>query len=270
MSNVATIEDLQLLGPELRLKPSLRKWAHPQLGDPFLRQGIEVLLRHIDRFGYDRAPGAKLPRATVWRPYRFAVQDVVFAATAIRHSQELKCTEVDVFLTDDFIEGYEEYAATKALALLLLSEAFRCGIPLALRFTDNVAGGRVPRALIQLAERQGIRIPNPQAGWLRPAEGSQLYAALTGFPQPLRRRIQELTDNGLLSIERACYMIHHGVWTVPEVEGLIRGSPYLDLILNGNPQPEQRHVYHHVQIHTRAAILGGYLDRAYWFAIVTL
>ena len=262
MIEAATIADIRLLASQLSDVPALRRWAHPQLGDPFLHQGIEILLKHIERFKYDRTPGSKLPRANAWRPYRFAIQDVIFAATAIRHSQELKCTEVDVFLTDDFIEGYDEYAATRALALLLLSEAFRCGVPLALRFTGNVEGGRVPRALLQLAQRQGIRIPDPQAGWLRPAEGSQLYAALTGFPQTLRLRIQQLTDDGLLSIERACYMIHHGVWTVPEVEGLIRGSPYPDLILNGNPQPEQRHIYHHVKIHTRAAILGGYLDRA--------
>jgi hypothetical protein len=78
----------------------------------------------------------------------------------------------------------------------------------------------------------------------------------------LRERINKLAADGLLTIARACYLVHHGVWTAAELEGIISSCPYPDLVLDGEVQPENRHLYHHAQVHTRTALLGGVLDRA--------
>lgn len=236
-----------------------------------------------------------MPRANAWRPYRFAVQDVIFALTSIRHAKEHNSIEVDVFLAfdpkyltpDDDPPGevpdghdlypYEPLAAAKALTLMLLSEAFRCGCPLRLRFTRNVERtederkvqeerhedrGRVPFAILQLAQMYGIDGVDAESGVLEAGQGGMLFRRLTGFPPELDTRIEELAGQGLLTMERSCYLVQHGVWSVPELEGLIRGCPYPDLVLDGEVQPEQRHLYHHVQVHTRTALLGGVLDRA--------
>jgi hypothetical protein len=262
---------------------------------PYIRHQMESWVRHVDAFGYTRKQGDKMPRANEWRPYRFAVQDVIFALTSIRHAKAHNCIEVDVFLAFDpkyrtpeddppgeipngqDIYPYEPLAAAKALTLMLLSEAFRCGCPLKLKFTNNVERtederqaqtgrnenhGRVPYAILLLAHMYGIEGVDAESGVLDAAQGGVLFRRLTGFPPELDRRIEELAKQRLLTIERACYLVQHGVWSVPELEGLIRGCPYPDLVLDGEVQPEQRHLYHHVQIHTRTALLGGVLDRA--------
>lgn len=270
------------LTPEERLRKAMGDTA------PFVAHQINLWAKHVDEFGYTRKPGDKMPRANAWRPYRFAVQDVIFAITAIRHAKESNSVEVDVFLAFDpkyadvVPEGhslypYEPLAAARALTLMILSEAFRCGAALRLRFTHNVERtdderatqerdktdrGRVPAAILQLAAMHGVTGIEAESGVLKPAQAGPLYAALTGFPANLADRVRGLADQGLLSIERACYLVQHGVWTVPELEGLIRGCPYPDLILDGEIQPEQRHLYHHAQVHARTALLGGVLDRA--------
>lgn len=259
--------------------------------------GLRKLVEHIDAFGYTRTAEDKMPRANAWRPYRFAVQDVIFACTVMRHSKERNAIEVDVFLTaepryrtahdlvpqgqtardaapaDEPLYPYEPLAAAKALTLMLLSEAFRCGAAMRLRFTENVERteqersggkkqGRVPFAILQLARDHGTPLPDVESGVLQPVQAVPLYAALTGFPKHLSERIGALVRDGLLTLERACYLVQHGVWTLSELEGLISGCPFPDLVLDGEVQPENRHLYHFAQIHARAALLGGVLDRA--------
>ena len=249
-----------------------------------------LFIKHISDFGYTRKSGDKMPRANAWRPYRFAVQDVIFGDTVVRHSKETNCVEVDVFLTaeprygtkDDIPENqswypYEPLAAAKAQTLMLLSEAFRCGTDLRLRFTNNVERseeersaqaktqenrGRVPFAISQIAADAGIQGIDRESGLIDTPQARELYVHLCGFPPSLKSRIRNLANDGLLTVERACYLVQHGVWTAPELEGLIRSSPYPDLVLDGEVQPENRHLYYHAQFATRAALLGGVLDRA--------
>jgi hypothetical protein len=51
------------------------------------------------------------------------------------------------------------------------------------------------------------------------------------------------------------------VWTVPEIESIVVSSPYPDIVLSGDIQPEQRHLYSHILFHARSSLLGGFLDR---------
>lgn len=253
---------------------------------PHVQHMMQVWTQHVDDFGYTRTASDKMPRADAWRPYRFAVQDILLALVSMRHAKALNCIEIDVFLAadpcyedrDKIPEGqdlypYEPLAAYRALCLMVFSEAFRCGTPMALRFTNNVersdeerAGsvtvGRVPFAVVRLAEIHGTPLPDRESGALGPAEVIPLYAALCGFAPDLRTRIDGLAAQGLLTIERACYLVQHGIWSVHELDGLIRGCPYPDLVLDGEIQPETRHLYAFAQSHARRALIGGVLDRA--------
>jgi len=265
--------------PERRRTLAMRELA------PYVEHQMGVWRTCSDGFDYTRAVGAAVPRADAWRPYRFAVQDNLLAVWALRHSKRLNAIEIDVFLTSDpFYEdksdipdGQERYpfeplCACKALCLTVLSEAFRCGTPMRLRFTNNVerseeergAGvkvGRVPIGIMHLAEMLGTPMPDRESGALEPDHAIPLYAALTGFHPGLRAQLAELEGRGLLSAARACYLVHHGVWTVPELEGIVTACPYPELVLDGEVQPENRHLYSHVQYHARSALLGGVLDR---------
>jgi len=66
---------------------------------------------------------------------------------------------------------------------------------------------------------------------------------------------------GLLKMTRACYAVHHGVWSREQVEQIVLGSQYPDRVLAGVSLPHQRHRYNHDLLHARAAVLAGILDR---------
>lgn len=275
----------QVTTPTARPSSSDRSQAMIEIA-PYVEHMMRVWVQHVDDFGYTRTASDKMPRADAWRPYRFAVQDTLLALVSMRHAKALNCIEIDVFLAadpyyenrDSIPEGqdlypYEPLAAYRALCLMVFSEAFRCGTPMALRFTKNVERsdeeraksvtvGRVPFAVVRLAEIHGTPVPDRESGALGPAEVIPLYAALCGFAPDVRTRIDELAAQGLLTVERACYLVQHGVWSVHELDGLIRGCPYPDIVLDGEIQPETRHLYAFAQSHARRALIGGVLDRA--------
>lgn len=224
-------------------------------------QVFEQRVREYDKdFGYDHAKGGKLPRNHDWRPYRFCIQDVVFALTVVRHLREANCLQVDVFLTAEIPE-YDPLAGATSLASFLLSEAFKCGGTMEIRFTDNVEDGQVPEELRQLADRYNLQLGHMDRKGISPTEAKALYAALTDFSPALQAKIMELEERGKVKMARACYVVHHGVWSKQEVEVIVLGSGHPDSILGGQAQPHQRHLYHHDLLHARAALLAGMLDR---------
>ena len=228
--------------------------------------GFERLAWHVEespqKLGYDHALGGRLPRNHIPRPYRFCVQDVLFGATVVRHAREHNCLEVDVFLTA-VIPQYEPDSGARWLALFLLSEAYKCGGSMEIRFTEYVEGKRIPLALCQLAESidSAFAPESIEQARISPQEACSLFAKLTGFSAELRERVDQLDSQGRLSVERVCYSVHHGVWTLNEIESIVLSSPYPDLVLSGEIQPEQRHLYSHVLLQARSSLLGGFLDR---------
>jgi len=231
-------------------------------------RGIRRYAEIVAKREHKRVPGSRLPRATDMRPYRFCVQDVVLAIWAMAHRKDEADVLVDVFITSEVYHKdtgergfYDELAGATAATLTILSEAYRVGAPLRVTFSANVEGGRVPLDVLRLAARHGISIRDAEAGRIAPAEGRELYLALTGFRPALRLSVEQLSRQGLMSPERAAYIVHHGVWSLPEVEGIILCSPYPDLVLSGDVMPEQRHLYQHVLVQSRLALMGGLLDR---------
>jgi hypothetical protein len=223
---------------------------------------MEILRGHIQeyqrKFNYDHSRGGKLPRNHDWRPYRFCIQDVVFGSTVVRHSKEHNCLEVDVFLPAE-IPNYEPLAGARALTTFLLSEAFKCGGSMEIRFTDKVTNHKIPEALRELANRSGVAIANSNT--IAPDEAKLLYLALTAFSVDLQERIQSLESSGKLNSVRACYVVHHGIWTREQVEMIVLGSAVPDVVLSGTVQPHERHLYQHSILHARSALLAGGLDR---------
>lgn len=234
------------------------------------------VLDALDRFqdavtksGVERKPGEKLPRATELRPYRFCVQDVVLSIWAMRHRKDEADIFVDVFLSSEVYDQntgesgfYDELAGATAATLTILSEAYRVGAQLRVLFGKSVEDGKVPLDILRLAGRHGISIQDAEQGRISANEGRELYLALTGFRPPIRQAIHMLHQRGLMSPERAAYIVHHGVWSLPEVEGIILCSRYPDLVLSGDVPPEQRHLYQHVLTQSRLALMGGLLDRS--------
>lgn len=224
------------------------------------KAAFSVLEKHVSQFEIDYLSVGKLPRNYVWRPYRFCSQDVVLGLTVVRHSVDNNCLEVDVCMTSDVLE-FEEGIGVKITTSFLLSEAYKCGGSMEIRFSENVEGGRVPSAICDLAEKYGVPLSYITEGRITPSEARLLYLAISEFSMPLRDLIESMFQQGRLSIERPCYALYHGLWTRAQIENILLGSPRPESVLGGDSWPEQRHLYLNDLKHASAAVMGGVLDR---------
>jgi hypothetical protein len=228
----------------------------------YTRRGLRQLERRvkefIDKHQYDHAKGGDLPRNHEWRPYRYCIQDVLFGSIVVRHDRDGNHLQVDVFLPV-VIPGYEADAGAEALTAFLLSEAYKCGGTMEIRFSKHVEGGNVPAAVKRIAARHGVEIS--EGDHITPSQARKLYAAITGFSPELRAILSQVQEAGRISVERACYAIHHGLWSKAEVENLILGAQYPDSVLGGEAAPERRHIYWQDLQDACGALLGGALDR---------
>lgn len=215
---------------------------------------------HVKKFEKDYLDNNKAPRNYVWRPYRFCTQDVVLGLTVVRHSVDNNCLDVDVCLTTDLPE-FEEGSSARVMWSFLLSEAFKCGGTMEIRFSEYVEGGHIPRNLAFFAQKLGIEFGHDDEGRITPTEARRVYLAITQFTPQLREKIFSMAEEDLLSPERACYAVHRGLWTQPELTQIVLSSPNAERILSGDIPPEHRLLFSNATDHARSAILGGFLDR---------
>lgn len=251
----ASEQNLEQVSPDFAyyLYDRLSEWKYRETG-------LRTLERHVHTFENEYLSNNKLPRNHIWRPYRFCVQDIVLGLVVVRHSLANNCLDVDVCLISDAPE-YEPGSGARMTSAFLLSEAYKCGGTMEIRFTENVEDRTVPRALREFAQDLGVDLRHVTEGRITPSEARQLYVALSGFSDTLRAQLDLLAEQGKLSQERACYVVNHGIWTRSEVESIVFGSLRPDGIFSGDTPPEQRHLYLQELLHARAAILGGVLDR---------
>lgn len=106
-----------------------------------LQNALEEHLKWYDR---DFVSRGKHPRDKNWRPVRFAVRDVILAWVVAKLQEKDNIIEVDVCLTYDptAIPGR---SGTKFAAIYTLSQAYKTGSSMGIRFTENVEGGTVYR-----------------------------------------------------------------------------------------------------------------------------
>jgi len=131
------------------------------------------------------------------------------------------------------------FSALSAALLFAITDAVKTGSSLALQFTKRFTAG-VPLAVRKLAAAHGIALEHADRGAIAPAESRALYVALTAFTAAARARLRSLTEREQLSPERVCYLVHHGVWALDEVDALLVAAPYPALVLGAVPPAEQR------------------------------
>lgn len=230
--------------------------------DYWFQHGLDRLDSHMTdlKFIYDHEKGGQLPRSYIWRPYRFCVQDVILGTTVIRHDRKYNRLEVDVFLTAEIPE-YEADSGCRALALILLSDAYKAGGSMEIKFTKHVEGGRAPLELCRLAKKLEVDLKHADKSGITPKEAKELYLALSGLRPEIRKKILAMENEKKLSAASVCYALHHGVWTAQELEVILYSSRFPDTILKGSFPAEAWHLFHHDLFCGRNALMGGYLDR---------
>lgn len=209
-----------------------------------------------------------LPKNHDWRPYRWCSRDIVFALLTFRHERSRNCVEVDVCMIANPPQ-YAENSGARIAMNAILSEAYKCGSSMEIVFTKNVESrieggvqkGRVPAYIYDLAYELDIKLKHVLEGHITPFEARQMYLALVGFSKQAKERIMKLAVDGLLSPERACFLVAGGIWSVPEAESIILGVKNPESVMMSARSPEDRLLYFSDVLVARGAILGGSLDR---------
>lgn len=258
--------DLNNFSPEkelLQLAPSFEEFLSAKVMEYYyFLKGFRRLEQHFSdqEFHWNYQEGGKLPRLHQWRPFRFCVQDVVLGVIVLCHDRHQNCLIVDVFLTASIPE-YEADSGVRALALIMLSEAYHAGGTMEIQFTEHVEDRTVPKELVQLANQNKVDLKHLEEGRLVPNEAVNLYIALTEFSPRLHTQLRTLENSGRLSAIQVCYAIHHGIWERSEVEAIVLTCPYPERLLRGESKPEQRQLYIQNLFYGRAAVLYGNLER---------
>lgn len=252
------LENIRKWSDDLHEKETAALWKYDTVFQHALQQ-LDWHMRNL-RFEFNHQRGGQIPRNYLWRPYRFCVQDIILGITVIRHDRQFNRLEVDVFLTAEIPE-YESDSGCRALALILISDAYKSGGTMEIRFTKHVEGGRIPREVVSLGKKHGIHFEHAQQGTITPLEAKQLYMALSGFSDVVTERVATLDESGRLSAAGVCYAMHHGVWTSEELEILLSLSASPDSLLTGRYSPANWHLYLNDLVTGRTALMGSYLDR---------
>ncbi len=219
---------------------------------------------HVRRYERDFISRAKQPRDKNWRPVRFAVRDVILAYVVTRLKPKDNVLEVDVFMSynPDAIPGW---SGTKFATVYFLSQAYKSGSSMGIRFTSKMGRKRVtvPDEIVVMAEEYDIFLEKEHVnqGVISPKVARHLYLALTEFSNEARTRVVELSLSEKVAPERICYMVHHLTYTKEEMESVLLGTEYPEHILLGKVTPEEYLLYQDVVLRTRDVVLGGMLDR---------
>ncbi len=227
-----------------------------------LRIGSEVLNAHVVEFEKDHSSAStdqlKIPRVHEWRPYRLCIQDVFLGLTVFKHNRIQNIHEVDVFLTASIPE-YEFDSGVKGLTLAILSDAFRSGGSMKIRFSKNVECGIVPMELQELAKRLNVNLQKANEGVILPGESEQLYLALSDPNQKITKTLK----NAQLRISPLLlgFAINSGIWDHSELLYLIQTAEYPERILVGELDPEDRLLYMQDLFAGQNALLAGQFDR---------
>ena len=191
-----------------------------------------------------------------------AVQDVLLGAVVIRHNPAANNLQVDCCLIDD-LEEYEQHEAARFVVTFLLCEAYRSGGTMELEFTRDFgrAHAPIPGQIHALARARGVTLAHFGESRITSTEARVLFASVTELPESTLVCLSEMDTAGELSVEQACFAVHHGDWSTAELAWLIGTAVRPGAVLSGANQAEHRLLFARDNDDCCTAILGGRLDR---------
>lgn len=224
------------------------------------RWGVAVIDRMARKYKAEYVSKSVRPRGNVLRPVQLACQNVVIGLAAIRHDPTFDGLRVPVYLTCE-VPHVATHEANRAMAALILCDAFQNGGTMEIRFGDHRAPSHIPPGLARFSRTVDVPLGSDDPKCITPAEARKLFTAVTLMPDDLRLRLDGLIDRGVISPERACYVLMAGVWTAIEFDYVLATSARIDSITRGGA-PFDRRGARQAELETcRAAAMLGTLHR---------
>lgn len=220
----------------------------------------ERILRVAQDYQVRYVSKGERPRAHVLRPIQLACQNVVIGMATIEQDAQFDGLRVVDYVTCE-VSHLATHEADRALAALILCDAFRNGGTMEVRFGAKGRERAVPPALRRLGRSIGLGLGEEDPCAITPLEARRLFLAVTPMEIGLRERYAALIDRGGLAPERVCYTLMAGIWSAPELDYILATSSRSLSILSGGGElaPTGRILSEYETC--RAAIMIGTLIR---------
>ncbi|MCB0537056.1 MAG: SMI1/KNR4 family protein [Bacteroidetes bacterium] len=199
----------------------------------------------VKEYAHNKNEGKVPFKARDWRVHRCCVHDLVVGLTAFKYSEAFNGIEVDVFITTDHPD-YEEGHGTKALMTLILSDAYRNGTSMEVRFTkfDSKEKKRVadniPKSLLITLNSFGIKLQKNADGIITHEESIIIFSSLLGIQEDAKNKIKNLELTNEATLQGVCFLINSRVWTIEQINWLIINAERVKAVIFGRDNPENR------------------------------
>lgn len=160
------------------------------------------------------AAGIRIPRPTEWHALDVRSRDYILGIAVARFDPGVGHVVARVALTSGSpIHEAGEGARLQLLQLLALGAS--CGGSLAIRFTTDVEGGRIPRAYTALARQLDLEL-DPDSDTIPHPTALEFLLRMTPMSERWREALR-----GLAAPERGCLHVHRGLLACSELEALL-------------------------------------------------
>ena len=202
---------------------------------------LESLKRRIRQSPWQGNSGDKVPRNNHWRPYGLFSAGELLAVTTTRFSRNDHCLEVQTCQAFASDTKWRRSIA-EALITFLLCDAFRCGERLVVRFIHMQKGGKIrstsaPEFIRNAAGQIGVDLPHADAGIICPKSGSLLLLKLASIGDECHAVAMGLEASGRVAPGRIASQIFQGRWTAADIQMLLLGCDYPELVLEQVTSP---------------------------------
>lgn len=209
---------------------------------PAWQQGYDGVIALSQRYQREFVEPGETPKPHDLRPFQLACQNVIIGLAAFQRDALIDGLSVPYWQTCD-VPHVATSEANRAMAAVMLCDAFQSGGTMEVRFTQHPEG-RVPASLRRFGRTLGLALGEQSDGGesLSPAESRALFWAVTPMPDGLRTRATDYVDTGVVSVERLCYSLLSPIWTAPALDFLMAAGepPRIASILEGGATPDDR------------------------------
>ncbi|MBS1301535.1 hypothetical protein [Loktanella sp. SALINAS62] len=219
---------------------------------------ISSVMKLAEKYHVDFIANGTRPKSTDMRPVQLASQNVIIGLASLCQDQFFDGLRVPAYTTCQ-VPHLAANEGDRALAALLLCDAFQNGGTMEVRFGPHYKEAQVPPSLMSYARSQGVEIGYEDEFAITPRESRQLFLAVTPMPEDLEGRAMEAIDCGVISPERLCYSLMSGIWSAVELDYILATSSRVTSIMKGGCGTENRRArLAEIEI-CRSAIMSGML-----------
>jgi hypothetical protein len=174
---------------------------------------------------WNQSEEGELPAKGDWTTYRFASKDIIVGVVTHRYNRQTRRLEVRAYFIGEH-PVYKEFEPTKAMIIILLSQAYQSGGTLNVFFEQGI-----PFDIRLLIEKRLGVIISGHENYLSEDLVRKLYTEFSGFSKEMIAHI----ESKKIPIEHVCFNIYRDIWSTNHIKSMIQRGISLRWIFSTSP-----------------------------------